>query len=47
MTFKEIKKDISNPPFLIMAYHKEHLTLVSDTSGVTCGAALYEEQRVR
>ena len=44
-TFEEIKKDISNSPVLIMPSNKGHLTLVSNTSKVACGAALYQEQR--
>ena len=28
-----------------MPNNKGHLTLVSDTSAVACGAALYQEQR--
>ena len=38
-------KDIANPPVLVMPNNKGHLTLVSDTSGVACEAALYQEQR--
>ena len=40
-----MKKDIANPPVLVMPNNKRHFTLVSDTSGVACGAALYQEQR--
>ena len=44
--FKGLKKDIVNPPVLVMPNNKGHFTLVSDTSGVACGADLYQEQRV-
>ena len=44
-TFDEIKKDLSNPPVLVMPNNKAHLTLVSDTSGVAHGTALYQEGR--
>ena len=40
-------KDISNPPVLFMPNNKGYFTLVSDTSRVACGAALYQEQRGR
>ena len=40
-----LKKDIANPPVLVMPNNKGLFTLVSDTSGVACGAALYQEQR--
>ena len=40
-----LKKDIANPSVLVMPNNKGHFTLVSDTSGVACGAALYQEQR--
>ena len=43
--FEGLKKDIANPPVLVMLNNKGHYTLVSDTSGVACGAALYQEQR--
>ena len=43
--FEGLKKDIANPPVLVMPNNKGHFTLVSDTSGVACGAALYQEQR--
>ena len=45
--FKGLKKDIANPPVLVMPKNKRHFTLVSDTSTVACGEALYEEQRGR
>ena len=44
---KGLKKDILNPPVLVMLNNKGHFTLVSDTSGVACGAALYQEQKGR
>ena len=37
--FEGLKKDIANPPVLV--------TLLSDTSGVACGAALSQEQKGR
>ena len=43
--FKGLKRDIANLPVLIMPNNKGHFTLVSDTSGVACEAALYQEQR--
>ena len=43
--FEGLKKDIANPPALVMPNNKGHFTLVSDTSGVACGAALYQEQK--
>ena len=45
--FEGLKKDIVNSPILVMPNNKGHFTLVSDTSGVVCGAALYQEQRGR
>ena len=44
-TFDEVKKDLSNPPVLVMPNNKDFFTLVTDTSGVACGATLYPEQR--
>ena len=45
-TFEELKKDISNPPVLVMPNNnKGHFTLVPDTSRVACGEVLYQEQR--
>ena len=46
-TFEDIKMDTLNPPVLFMPNNKGPFTLVSDTSGVTCGTALYQEQRDR
>ena len=43
--FEGLKKNIANPPVLVVPNNKGHFTLVSDTSGVACGAALYQEQR--
>ena len=43
--FEGLKKDIANPPVLVTPNNKGHFTLVLDTSGVACGAALYQEQR--
>ena len=43
--FEGLKKDISNPPVLVMQNNKRHFTLVSDTRRVACGVALYQEQR--
>ena len=45
--FEGLKKDIINPPVLVMPNSKGHFTLVLDTSGVACGAALHQEQRGR
>ena len=45
--FEGLKKDIANPPVLVMPNNKGYFTLVSDTSRVACGAALYHEQRGR
>ena len=45
--FEGLKKDISNPPVLVMPNNKGHFILVSDTSRVACGTALSQEQRGR
>ena len=45
--FEGLKKDIANPPVLVIPNNKGHFTLVSDMSGVACGAALYQEQKGR
>ena len=37
-------KDLSNPPIPVMPIKKGHFTLVSVTSVVAYGAALYHEQ---
>ena len=42
---ERLKKDMSNLLGLVMPNNKGHLPLVSDTSRVACGAALYQEQR--
>ena len=41
--FESIKKDLTNPPVLVMPNDKGHFVLVSDTSTVGCGATLYQE----
>ena len=41
--FKSIKKDLTNPPVLVMPNDKGHFVLVSDTSTVGCGATLYQK----
>ena len=41
--FERLKKDIVNPPVLVLPNNKGHFTPVSDISGVACGAALYQE----
>ena len=38
---------MANPPVLVISNNKGHFILVSDTSGVACGAALYQEQKGR
>ena len=43
--FEGLKKDIANLPVPVMPNNKGHFTLVSDTSGVACEAALYQEQK--
>ena len=45
--FEGLKKDTANPPVLVIPNNKGHFTLVSDTSGVVFGAALYQEQKSR
>ena len=37
--FEGLKKDIANPPVHVMPNNKGCFTLISDTSGATCGAA--------
>ena len=44
--FEGLKKDIANPPVLVMPNNKGHFTLVSDKSGVACGAVLFKNQKV-
>ena len=41
--FEELKKDMANQPVLVMPNNKEHFTLVSDTTGVAHGSALYQD----
>ena len=41
--FDSIKKDLTNPPVLVMPNDKGHFVLVSDTSTVGCGATLYQQ----
>ena len=45
--FNEIKYDVTHAPVLLMPNSKGHFVLVSDTSKVGCGAALYQKQRGR
>ena len=44
-SFESIKKDLQNPPILVMPNNKDLFTLVSDTSIEACGAALYQTQK--
>ena len=43
--FEEIKKDVTNVPVLLMPNSTGYFVLVSDTSKLGCGAALYQKQR--
>ena len=43
--FEMIKKDLTEAPVLAMQNNKGHMVLVSDTSKITCGSALYQEQK--
>ena len=43
--FEEIKRDVTNAPVLLMPNSTGHFVLVSDTSKIGCGAALYQKQR--
>ena len=45
--FDEIKHDVTHASVLLMTNSKGHFVLVSDTSKVGCGAALYQKQRGR
>ena len=45
--FDEIKYDVTHAPVLLMPNSRRHFVLVSDTSKVGCGAALYQKQRGR
>ena len=42
-----IKKDLTEAPVLAMPNNKGHMVLVSDTSKIACGSALYQEQKGR
>ena len=43
--FEDIKRDVTNAPVLLMPNSTGHFVLVSDTSKIGCGAALYQKQR--
>ena len=43
--FEEIKKDLTEAPVLAMPNSEGHMVLVSDTSKIACGSALYQEQK--
>ena len=43
--FDDIKHDVTNAPVLLMSNSTGHFVLVSDTSKIGCGAALYQKQR--
>ena len=43
--FEEIKKDVTNAPVLLTPNSTGNFVLVSDTSKLGCGAALYQKQR--
>ena len=45
--FDEIKHDVTNAPVLLMPNSTVHFDLVSDTSKIRCGPALYQKQRGR
>ena len=45
--FEMIKKDLTEAPVLAMLNNKGHMVLVSDTSKIACGSALYQEQKGR
>ena len=45
--FEQIKKDLTEAPVLAMPNSKGHMVLVSDTSKIACGSALYQEQKGR
>ena len=42
-----IKKDLTEAPVLAMPNPKRYIVLVSDTSKIACGSALYQEQKGR
>ena len=43
--FEQIKKDLTEAPVLAMPNSEVHMVLVSDTSKIACGSALYQEQK--
>ena len=45
--FQDIKIALTSPPILVMPDTKGHIILVSDTSKVGCGGALYQEIRLQ
>ena len=45
--FEDIKRDVTNAPVLLMPNSTGHFVLVSDTSKIGCGAALYQKQRAK
>ena len=45
--FEQIKKDLTKAPVLAMPNSEGHMVLVSDTSKIACGSALYQEQKGR
>ena len=45
--FEMIKKDLTEAPVLEMPNNEGHMVLISDTSKIACGSALYQEQKGR
>ena len=45
--FEDIKIALTSPPILVMPDTKGHIILVSDTSKIGCGGALYQEIRLQ
>ena len=45
--FEMIKKDLTEAPVLAMPNTEGHMVLVSDTSKIACGSALYQKQEGR
>ena len=45
--FEQIKKDLTEAPVLAMPNSEGHMVLVSDTSNIACGSALYQEEKGR
>ena len=45
--FEIIEKDLTEAPVLAMPNNEGHMVLVSDTSRIACGSALYQEQKGR